>query len=103
MEKQFFGMKLSKQNLWITFVIISSFFMLCLGIFGDHGLIKYFAYKKALENNYNNLSELQLQVVKTKNKINLLAGEKVDKDFLDEKARDVLTLQEEKELILVQE
>ena len=59
-------------------------------IYGSRGVIAYFKLQAELENAHSKLNSLRVERLEIENKAKLLRPESLDKDMLDEKARNVL-------------
>ena len=67
---------------------------------GKKGLIFYLQQKYVLNNNLVLIEKIKIEKLKTANKIKLLNDKSLDKDLIEEKAKNTLDLAEQDEIIV---
>ena len=88
--KNFKSFKFTKKtalNILILFMLIYFVFH---SIYGSRGIIAYFKLQAELENAHLKLESLRSERLEIENRAKLLRPGSLDKDMLDEKARNVL-------------
>src|SRR3989338_3999909 len=70
---------------------------------GAHGWFSWRFLETELEKSHRVLSVLELEEQKLHNKVQRMRPEHLDRDLLDERARDMLNLAEEQDTVIVDE
>ncbi len=83
----------------LLFVILLYF--LFHSIYGSRAIISYFKFQAELERSHKTLEMLRSERLDLENKIRLLRPNSIDKDLLDEKARNVLGLAKPNEQVFI--
>jgi cell division protein FtsB len=77
----------------ITFnmvILLMLLYFVFHSIYGSRGIIAYFKLQAELENAHNKLSLLRAERLEIENRAKLLRPGSLDRDMLDEKARNIL-------------
>lgn len=101
MKNTAFITKISKK---LVFNIIISLFLVYFifhTIYGNLGIIAYFKLNQKLEKAYENLENLRVERIEIEHKVKLLRPESLDKDMLDEQARNILGVAAPNEQVFV--
>jgi len=83
--------------------IFAIFYFTFFTLFGDKGLIEYFAVKKQIENKEVTKEELAAKMRTKKNMVDGMNLEALDIDLLDEQARKVLGYAGKNEVVIYQD
>ncbi|NRB10764.1 MAG: septum formation initiator family protein [Rickettsiaceae bacterium] len=83
----------------LLFVILLYF--LFHSIYGSRGIISYFKLQAELERSHKTLEMLRAERLEIENRTRLLRPNSLDKDLLDEKARNVLGLAKPNEQVFM--
>lgn len=86
------NISLTKKTAFNVLILAMLLYFVLHSIYGSRGIIAYFKLKAELENHHSKLSVLRAERLETENRAKLLRPESLDKDMLDEKARNILGL-----------
>lgn len=95
------SIKLSRPLIFNSLVLLLLFYFIFHSIYGNLGIISYFKFKAQLETTYNELEVLRATRVDIEHKVKLLRPESLDKDMLDERVRNVLSIAGKDEQVFV--
>lgn len=70
---------------------------------GDHGWFSWRSLETELEESRKVLLVLEEEEQKLQNKVKLMRPEHLDRDLLDEKAREMLNVVEDKDMVIIDE
>lgn len=70
---------------------------------GDHGWFSWRSLEAELEESRKVLSVLEAEEHKLQNKVKLMRSDHLDRDLLDEKAREMLNVAEDKDTVIIDE
>ena len=83
--------------------LILFFYFLFHILSGDHGWFSWRSLESELEESRKVLSVLEEEEKKLQNKVRLMRPGNLDRDLLDERAREMLNVAEDKDVIVVDE
>jgi cell division protein FtsB len=86
-----------------AFSVILFFYFIFHILSGDHGLFSWHSLETELDDSREVLSVLEREEKKLQNKIHLLRPESLDRDLLDERARDMLNIVEPQDMVIIDE
>jgi cell division protein FtsB len=84
------SIKFTKKTVFNMVILLMLLYFIFHSIYGSRGVIAYFKLQAELENAHSKLNTLRVERLEIENKAKLLRPESLDKDMLDEKARNVL-------------
>jgi cell division protein FtsB len=84
------SIKFTKKTVFNMVILLMLLYFIFHSIYGSRGVIAYFKLQAELENAHSKLNSLRVERLEIENKAKLLRPESLDKDMLDEKARNVL-------------
>ena len=93
------SIKLSRKlvlNILISLLLIYFVFH---SIYGNRGMIAYFKLNQKFEKSYVELEALRAERIEINNRVKMLRPESLDKDMLDQQARNILGLASPKEQV----
>ncbi|MDC0864404.1 septum formation initiator family protein [Rickettsiaceae bacterium] len=94
-----------RENIFTRKVVLNAVVFLMLlyfafhSIYGERGIVAYFKLQSELENSHKTLELLRAERLHIENKTKLLRPGSLDRDMLDEKARNVLGFSKPKEMV----
>ncbi len=95
--------KISRKTLF-NFVIFSLLiYFVFHSIYGNRGMLAYFKINQRLEKSYKELEILRANRIESEHKVKLLRSNSLDKDLLDEQARNILGVANPKEQVFSRE
>jgi cell division protein FtsB len=98
-RKKFTSINLTKKTVAnCIFFLIMSYFIFH-SIYGSRGIIEYFKLQAELDRSHIKLENLRSERLEIENRAKLLRPGSLDKDMLDEKARNVLGLSKPNEKV----
>ena len=94
-------MKLQKKSNFLLFIFITTFIILTYQIIcGKKGIIFYLQQEHTLNKNLALIEKTKIEKLKTTKKIKLLCNKCLDKDFVEEKAKNTLDFAEKDEIVI---
>ena len=82
--------KITKRTAFNILILSMLLYFVFHSIYGTRGIIAYFKLQAELENVHTKLSTLRAERLEIENRAKLLRPGSLDRDMLDEKARNVL-------------
>lgn len=82
----------TKRAIFNILILVMFIYFAFHSIYGSRGILAYFKLKTELENTHSRLNGLRAERLEIENRAKLLRPESLDKDMLDEKARNILGL-----------
>jgi cell division protein FtsB len=89
-KNQLKAIQFTKKTVFNVVILFMLLYFIFHSIYGSRGVIAYFKLQAELENAHSKLNSLRVERLEIENKAKLLRPESLDKDMLDEKARNVL-------------
>lgn len=89
-KNQLKAIQFTKKTLFNVIMLFMLLYFIFHSIYGSRGVIAYFTLQAELENAHSKLNALRVERLEIETKTKLLRPESLDKDMLDEKARNVL-------------
>jgi len=80
----------TKKTVFNVLILVMFIYFAFHSIYGSRGILAYFKLKAELENNHGKLDVLRAERLEIENRAKLLRPESLDKDMLEEKARNIL-------------
>ncbi len=91
--------KITKKTAFNILILLMLIYFIFHSIYGSRGIIAYFKLQAELEDAHAKLSVLRSKRLEIENRAKLLRPESLDRDMLDEKARNVLGFVTPQELV----
>lgn len=82
--------KLSRKVAFHLFVLAFLMYFILHSVYGNLGIIAYFKLNQKIEKAQEELSALRAERIEIEHRVKLLRPESLDKDMLDEQARNIL-------------
>lgn len=82
--------KLSRKVAFHLFVLAFLMYFILHSVYGNLGVIAYFKLNQKIEKAQEELSALRAERIEIEHRVKLLRPESLDKDMLDEQARNIL-------------
>lgn len=89
---RFSSIIINKKMIFNFFIMIMLIYFIFHSIYGNRGIIAYFKLQSELKNSHIKLESLRSERLEIENRVKLLRPESLDRDMLDEKARNILGL-----------
>ncbi len=89
-KKQLKAIQFTRKTAFNIIILLMLLYFIFHSIYGSRGVIAYFKLQAELESAHNKLSTLRVERLEIENRAKLLRPGSLDKDMLDEKARNIL-------------
>lgn len=87
---RFGAVKFTKKTVVNILILFMLLYFIFHSIYGSRGILAYFKLQAELESAHNKLDVLRAERLEIENRAKLLRPESLDRDMLDEKARNIL-------------
>jgi len=95
--------KITKKTSFNILILLMLLYFIFHSIYGGRGIIAYFKLQSELENAHMKLEELRSERLEIEHRAKLLRPGSLDRDMLDEKARNILGIVSPNEMVFKKE
>lgn len=89
-KSQLKAIQFTKKTAFNIIILLMLLYFVFHSIYGSRGVIAYFKLQAELENAHSKLNTLRVERLEIENRAKLLRPRSLDRDMLDEKARNIL-------------
>ena len=94
-------MKMHKKNILIIAIMCILVYLIFHTIYGNRGMLSYFQLKQEVKEMSNILDQKKITRLHLEQQVKNLSSDTIDKDLMDEKAKDLLFLSNKNEEIVI--